>query len=72
MAWMLCAVRADARGRTVGGAVLPTPWHGRFWNYEMRGGLRIPIDGEVAWLLPEGPKPYWRGRIRSINYEFAQ
>lgn len=26
---------------------------------------------EVAWLLPEGIKPYWRGRITEIEYEFA-
>jgi hypothetical protein len=34
--------------------------------------MRVPLDGEVAWLLPEGPKPYWRGRIAEIDYEFAQ
>jgi len=66
------AVRADARGRTVGGTVVPTPWHGRFWNYTLRDGIRVPLDGEVAWLLPEGAKPYWRGRITQLNYEFVQ
>ena len=65
-------VRADARGRTVGGRIVPTPWQGRFWNYEERGGMRVPLDGEVAWLLPEGTKPYWRGRIDEISYEFAR
>jgi hypothetical protein len=64
-------VRADFRGRTVQGRVEPTPWLGRFWNYEERGGQRIPLDGEVAWLLPTGPRPYWRGTIRSIHYDFA-
>jgi len=66
------AGRADARGRTVGGTVVPTPWHGRFWNYTLRDGIRVPLDGEVAWLLPEGAKPYWRGRITQLNYEFVQ
>jgi hypothetical protein len=65
-------VHAEARGRTVGGEVIPTPWRGRFWNYEERGGMRVPLDGEVAWLLPEGDKPYWRGRITRISYEFAR
>lgn len=64
-------VRADSRGRTVDGRVVPTPWQGRFWNYQSRGGIRVPLDGEVAWLLPEGEKPYWRGRITDIAYEFA-
>lgn len=66
------SVRAEARGRTVAGAVIPTPWEGRWSNYELRDGMHIPIDGEVAWMLPEGAKPYWRGRIARISYEFAQ
>jgi len=64
--------RAEARGRTVAGAVVPTPWEGRWSNYELRYGMRIPIEGEVAWILAEGPKPYWRGRITKLTYEFAQ
>ena len=69
---LIDTVRAEARGRTVGGTVVPTPWHGRFWNYAVRDGMRVPLDGEVAWLLPEGAKPYWRGRITKLSYKFAQ
>jgi hypothetical protein len=65
-------VRAEARGRTVGDRIIPTPWQGRFWNYQQRGGMQVPLDGEVAWLLPEGARPYWRGRITEIAYEFVQ
>ena len=65
-------VGTEARGRTVGGEVVPTPWQGRFWNYDERGGMVVPLDGEVAWLLPEGTKPYWRGHTTEIDYEFAQ
>jgi hypothetical protein len=66
------SVRAQARGRTVSGAVIPTPWEGRWSNYELRYGMRIPVEGEVAWMLPEGPKPYWRGHITRLSYEFAE
>ena len=66
------SVGTEARGRAVGGEVVSTPWQGRFWNYEERGGMQVPLDGEVAWLLPEGEKPYWRGSISEIYYEFAQ
>jgi len=69
---LIHAVRADARGRAVGDEVVPTPWQGRFWNYEERGGTRVPLDGEVAWLLPEGEKPYWRGHITEIRYQSAR
>ena len=48
------------------------PWQGRFWAYEIRDGIRIPLEGEVEWLLPGGPLPYWRGRITEISYEFAR
>jgi hypothetical protein len=69
---LIDTVRAEARGRTVGDRIVPTPWRGRFWNYEERGGMLVPIDGEVAWLLPEGEKPYWRGHITEISHEFAR
>ncbi len=65
-------VYAETRARMVGGALIRTPWQGRFWNYEERGGMRVPLDGEVAWLLPKGAKPYWRGRITDIAFEFAR
>jgi len=64
--------RAEARGRTIAGIVIPTPWEGRWNNYERRDGMYIPTEGAVAWVLPDGPKPYWRGRITSLRYEFAQ
>ena len=69
---LIDTVRAEARGRAVGGEVVPTPWRGRFWNYEERGGMLVPLNGEVAWLLPEGEKPYWRGRITGISHGFAR
>jgi len=65
-------VRAEARGRTVGGEVVPTPWQGHFWNYEERGGMRVPLDGEVDWKLPEGAKPYWRGHTPGLSYKFSR
>lgn len=67
---LIDSVHAGARGRTVGKTVIPTPWEGRWRRYEVRHGMRIPLEGEVAWMLPQGPRPYWRGRIRSLRYEF--
>jgi hypothetical protein len=69
---LIDTIRASARGRVVGKDVVPTPWQARTWNYEDRNGLRVPVDGEVAWLLPDGPKPYWRGHITSLKYEFRR
>ncbi|MBB3063114.1 DUF6920 family protein [Microbulbifer rhizosphaerae] len=64
-------VHAEARGRTLRNQVVPTPWQGHFWNYRERKGMRVPLNSEGAWLLPEGAKPYWRGHITNITYNFA-
>ncbi len=64
-------VRAESRGRTVQGRVVPTPWEGRFSNVAERDGMRVPLTGEVAWLTAQGRKPYWRGTITALVYEFA-
>ena len=34
--------------------------------------MQVPLDGEVAWMLPEGAKPYWRGHTTEITYQFAR
>lgn len=69
---LIASVRADARPRMAGKTVIPTPWEGRWRAYEPQAGMRVPMEGEAAWLLPEGPKPYWRGRITRIAYDFAR
>lgn len=69
---LVSGVRAAARHRTVNGALVATPWQGRFWGYEVRGGMRIPLQGAVAWEMPAGLWPYWRGRTTEISYEFAR
>ena len=69
---LISSVRSDSRHREVDGLQVATPWEGRFWDYELRDGMLIPLEGEVAWLLPEGPRPYWRGHIEQVEYEYAQ
>lgn len=66
------SVRAETRPRTVDGTIIPTPWEGRWRRYERRDGMLVPLEGEVAWILPSGPHPYWRGRITRAVYEFAR
>jgi len=57
--------------REVDGILVSSPWQCSVWDYELRDGMMIPLEGEVLWLLPEGSKPYWRGRIQRIEYEYA-
>lgn len=65
------SVRSEARPRMVGKKTVDAPWEGRWLRYETREGMRVPVEGEVAWLLPEGRMPYWRGKIGEIAYHFA-
>lgn len=65
-------VRAEARGRTVGSQVVMSPWEGVWSDVQERDGMRVPISGEVAWLTPQGRKPYWRGTITALHHEFAR
>jgi hypothetical protein len=68
---LITTVRAPSRHRTVDGALQTAPWQGRFWSYAERAGMRVPLDAEVEWELPNGPLPYWRGRVVDIEYESA-
>ncbi|MCC2635601.1 MAG: hypothetical protein K0S48_3487 [Ramlibacter sp.] len=64
-------VQAASRARMVDGQLSSAPWQGRFRDDANRGGMQVPLQGEVAWILPEGVKPYWRGTATSLTYEFA-
>ncbi|MGV3720134.1 MAG: DUF6920 family protein [Actinomycetota bacterium] len=57
-----------ARFREARGEYAPTPWSCACQSYAQLGGMRIPREGEVEWILPEGRSPYWRGRIVTIQY----
>lgn len=67
---LIIAVYSKERFRAVSGTNVATLWQGRFWNYERRDGMLVPLEGEVAWLLTDGPKPYWRGRIKEMSFEY--
>jgi hypothetical protein len=60
------------RLREVEGSFIPTPWLGRFSNYQEQNGMLIPFQGEVEWQLKTGNMPYWRGRIKDVSYNFGQ
>jgi hypothetical protein len=65
------SVFTPARFRDVNGSNVPTPWEGCFTRYEERGGLRVPVEAEVAWLLPDRRMTYWRGVPMEIHYTWA-
>lgn len=56
------------RYRDVKGTSVPTPWVGDYSDYTRRGGMMTPLQGEVAWMLPEGRLSYCRLHIQPIEY----
>jgi hypothetical protein len=66
------SIRAEDRGRGLKNTFVPTPWEGRWHRYEWRANMLVPTEGEVAWVFPDGPKPYWRGRIIRMDYEHTR
>jgi hypothetical protein len=65
----IATMRAEARYRD---KLTAMPWGGRFWDYSVRNGMLIPLEGEVGWDYPEGTRLYFKGRITEISYEFAR
>ena len=70
-AGMIESARFEARGATVGKHTVPTPWEGRWSDYQERQGMRLPMIGEAAWLPASGRKLYFRGAVTSLVHEFS-
>jgi hypothetical protein len=32
----------------------------------------VPLEGEIAWVLPSGRFPYWRARLSDFEYDHAR
>jgi hypothetical protein len=66
------SVHASGRARSVGGRMVPTPWEGRFRDWGWRDRMRVPLQGEVSWIVEGVPHPYWRGRLADAVYEYER
>ena len=64
----ITGVFTPGRYREVNGKYELTPWRGHFRNYAESDGMRIPLEAVVEWQLPDGPLPYWKGRILEVQY----
>jgi hypothetical protein len=62
-------VYTEERYRRVADGFEPTPWSGYWHNYQKRNGIRIPMEGEVVWHLPDGDLEAWQGQLTEIEYD---
>ncbi len=69
---LVCGIRVEARGALIGGKTVMMPWEGQFRDYRRRAGMMIPFYGEVAWITPQGERPYFRGSVMQVIYRLAE
>jgi hypothetical protein len=68
---LIDTVFAADRGRLVKGTMTQAPWQGRYSNYVEKSGMLVPIQSEVAWVLPAGATTYYRSLMTTVSYEFS-
>ena len=70
-AGLIGSFRAESRGGMVGDKMVMAPWEGIWSNYQTRDGVQVPFTGEVAWMRPDGRKPYFIGTVTALAFVFA-
>jgi hypothetical protein len=68
-AGLISSLRAEARGSLLKGQRVLAPCEGSWSNYRVCEGVRVPLTGEVAWMRPEGRRPYFVGTVTTLHYE---
>jgi hypothetical protein len=63
------AIYTPARWGIFCGRYQQRAWEGHFRNYQRRGDVVVPSEGEVGWHLDGNLQLVWRGRIRGAEYE---
>lgn len=64
----IVAIYSPERFREEKGSYVRTPWRVRALGHEVHHGIRLMSAAEAEWLLPDGPLPYWRGRITRAQF----
>jgi hypothetical protein len=68
---LVTSVHVEERAMTVGTTTVMMPWECRMSNYQTRDGMRVPLTGEALYITTQGEKPYFKGTIETVVYEFA-
>ncbi len=68
---LITVIRVEGRATTVGTQTVLMPWECRMSNYQTRDGMRVPLTGEALYITPQGEKPYFKGTVETVDYEFA-
>lgn len=61
--------RADNRPALVGRGIELRSWQGYFRNYQMVGTRRVPVEGEVGYVVGQAYRPYFQCRVTGCETE---
>jgi hypothetical protein len=70
-AGLIESVHAESRGAGVGKDMVMLPWDCGLSDYQPHDGMLIPYAGQAAWLRPGGCTAYFKGRVKTLSYEFS-
>lgn len=68
---LITSVYVEGRATTGGTATVLMPWECRMSNTQTRAGMHVPLTGEALYITLQGKKPYFKGTIETLAYEFA-
>lgn len=54
------------------GTYVTVPWGGRYGRYVEHGGMLVPLESEVYWVVGGREQPYYRGRNLGIDYDLTE
>jgi hypothetical protein len=67
----VAAVHSPGRWGRFEGAYKQLAWEGRFKDYRVVDGMRVPGYGEVGWYAGDALQLVWRGRMASLRFEWG-
>lgn len=63
-------IYSDGRFGRFNGEYRQVPWEGRFRDYQVQDGMRVPRCGEVGYHRDGVLQLVWKGKIINVQYEF--
>ena len=68
---LITTVSLAERERLVGNKLTLAQWQESYSNCAERNNMVVPLQSEVAWVLPAGIKTYYRSLMTLASYEFT-
>ncbi|WP_456377150.1 DUF6920 family protein [Thiolapillus sp.] len=65
------SIFTPGRFARIDGKYQQLPWEGRFADYQLVSGIRVPRQGEAGWHIDGALEMVWKGEIVAIQYDAA-